>query len=34
MGSTERMAIIPAVLIPLMILTIINSTMLKNINDK
>ena len=34
MGSTEKMAIIPAILIPLVILTMINSVMLKNINEK
>ena len=34
MGSTEKMAIIPAILIPLAILTMINGVMLKNINEK
>ena len=34
MGSTEKISILPAVLIPLIILTLINSIMLKNINEK
>ncbi len=34
MGTTEKMSILPAVFIPLIILTVLNSIMLKNINEK
>ena len=34
MGNTERMSIIFAILIPLILLTIVNSLMLNRINDK
>ena len=34
MGSTERMSILTAVFIPIFILTIVNTLMMKNINEK
>ena len=34
MGNTERMSIIFAIIIPIILLTIVNSLMLNKINDK
>ena len=34
MGNTERISIIFAILVPLILLTIVNSLMLNKINDK
>ena len=34
MGTTEKMSTLPAIFIPLIILTAVNSLMLKNINEK
>tara|TARA_B100000575_G_C23097142_1_gene632820 strand:+ start:506 stop:1513 length:1008 start_codon:yes stop_codon:yes gene_type:complete len=34
MGSTEKMSILPAVFVPLIILTIVNTFMLRNLNEK
>ncbi len=34
MGATEKMSILPAIFIPLILLTVVNSFMIKNINEK